>query len=67
MLYSMMNPAGMDDRIKLGLYQELLKNTGEQTNLENNTSAALEALLPDALRQSMRDALKGPDPAARRR
>lgn len=67
MLYSMMDPTGMDDRVRRGLYEDLLKNTGEQTNLENSTAATLESLLPESLRQDLRNAMKGPDPGARRR
>jgi len=67
MLYSMMDPAGMDDRVRRGLYEELLKSTGEQANLETTTSGSLESLLTEAQREAMRDALKKPDPNARKR
>ena len=67
MLYSMMDPSGMDDRVRRGLYEELLKNSGEQANLETTTSGALESLLNDAQREALREALKRPDPAARKR
>ena len=67
MLYSMMDPSGMDDRVRRGLYEELLKNSGEQANLETTTSGSLESLLNDAQREALREAMKRPDPAARRR
>lgn len=66
MLYSMMDPSGMDDRVRRGLYEELLKNSGEQANLETTTSASLESLLNDAQREALREALKKPDRAARK-
>jgi hypothetical protein len=61
MLYSMMDPAGMDDRVRRDLYEELLKNTGEQTNLETNAAGALESLLSASQRDALREALKKPD------
>lgn len=61
MLYSMMDPASIDDRLRRGLYEELLKNSGEQANLESTTSAAMEALLDPAMRDSLRKAMQGPD------
>jgi hypothetical protein len=67
MIYAMMDPAGIDDRIRLSMYDELLKNSGEQASLESNTASALEAVLDDSHRQAMREALKGPDPALRKR
>lgn len=67
MLYSMMDPTGMDDRVRRGLYEELVKNTGEQSILETTTSGALEGLLSESQRESLRDAMKKPDSAARRR
>jgi len=67
MLYSMMDPSGMDDRIRHTLYDELLKNTGEQSTLETTTAGALEGLFSDSQRESLRDAMKKPDSAARRR
>lgn len=67
MLYSMMDASNIDDRLQRDLYQELLKNTGEQANLESTTSGALEAVLNDAQREALREAMKKPDAAARRR
>lgn len=67
MLYSMMDAEPIkDDRVRRGLYEELLKNTGEQADLESDTSAALEGLLSDSQRQALRDAMKKPDSARRR-
>jgi hypothetical protein len=64
-LYAMMDPSTIDERVKGGLYEVLLKNTGEQSHLESATSSALEALLDDQRRQEMRDAMKRPDRPAR--
>ncbi|UCD76751.1 MAG: hypothetical protein JSV91_07450 [Phycisphaerales bacterium] len=58
MLYSMMDPAGVSDSIRRGLYQDLLKNSGELAGLETAASADLEALLSEDQRQSMRRALR---------
>ncbi|MCI0363175.1 MAG: hypothetical protein L0219_04790 [Phycisphaerales bacterium] len=68
-LYSMMDPATIsnDNRTRRELYEELVKNTGEQATLDSETSSALESLLSDSQRQSLRDAMKKPDSAARRR
>ena len=66
MLYSMMDPTGMNDQVYHGLYQELLKNSGEQATLESSASGALESILTDAQRKSMREFMRGPDPAKRR-
>lgn len=61
MLYSMMDPSSIDDQIRRGLYEELLKNSGEQANLESTTAAAMEALLDPATREALRKAMQGPD------
>jgi hypothetical protein len=66
MLYAMMDPAGLDDRMRQSLYAELLKNSGEQANLDANVTAELEALLDDAQRKSMREAMKRPEPVRSR-
>ena len=66
MVYSMMDPASIDDGASRGLYEELLKNSGEQANLDSITAAALETLLNSTQREAMRKALQGPDPASRR-
>lgn len=66
-LYSMMDPTVLDERVRRGIYDELLKNTGEQATLESNTAGTLEALLTDSQRQSLRDVLKKPEPAPRRK
>jgi hypothetical protein len=60
-LYAMMDPASIDERVRGGLYEDLLKNTGEQSHLESTVSSQLEALLDDQHRQQMRDAMKRPD------
>ena len=67
MLYSMMDTSAMDDRVRRELHADLLKNTGEQANIESNASASLEALLSDPQREALRNAMKRPDAAARRR
>ena len=59
MLYSMMDPTGVSDSVRRGLYQDLLKNSGELAGLETAASAELEALLSDSQRESMRRALRG--------
>lgn len=64
-LYAMMDRNSVDDRLKGGLYEELLKNTGEQSHLESTTSSQLEAVLDDKSRQELRDAMKKPDRQAR--
>jgi hypothetical protein len=61
MLYSMMDPTSIDDRAARELYQELLKNSGEQANLESSTSGMLESLLPTAQRDALRKAMQAPD------
>lgn len=66
MLYFMMDPTGMDEQFKRGLYEQLLKNSGEQASLDSTTTAALEGVLNETQRKAMREALKGPDPARRR-
>lgn len=60
-LYAMMDPTSMDDRMQQSLHQELLRNTGEVTTLETHTAAMLENLLDEQTRKAMRDALKRPD------
>lgn len=65
-LYSMMDSTGMDDRVRRGAHEELLKNTGEQATLESNTAAELEAALEPAKREALRDAMKRPDTNRRR-
>ena len=66
MLYSMMDPTGLDEQFTRGLYDQLLKNSGEQASLDSTTVAALEGVLSETQRKAMREALKGPDPARRR-
>ncbi len=66
MLYSMMDPTNIDDRVRRGLYEELLKNTGEQANAETNASGALEGLLTASQRESMRKATQGAEPGRKR-
>ena len=61
MIYSMMDPTGIDDRVRRGAYEELLKNTGEQSTLDTNAAAELEAALDPASREALRDAMKRPD------
>jgi len=58
MLHSRMDPSGLGDSAGRGLYQQLLKNSGELSSLENDTSAALESLLTPSQRQKMRRALR---------
>ena len=57
-LYAMMDHDSIDERVKGGLYEDLLKNTGEQSHLESTVSSQLEALLDDQHRQSLREAMK---------
>jgi hypothetical protein len=64
-LYAMMDPASIDERVKGGLYSDLLKNTGEQSHLESTASSQLEALLDDKTRHEMREAMKRPDRSIR--
>lgn len=66
MLYSMMDPATVDGTPGRPLYDQLLRNTGEQANLDNTTSTALEELLNAQQRESMRKATQGPEPTRRR-
>jgi hypothetical protein len=67
MIYSMMDPSGIDDRVRRGAYEELLKNTGEQSTLDANTAAELEAALDPAQRDALREAMKRPDSSRRAR
>jgi hypothetical protein len=66
MVYAMMDTASLDDALRQSLYADLLKNSGEQANLEASTTSALESLLDEAQRKAMRDAMKRPDPVRRR-
>jgi predicted ATP-dependent protease len=66
MVYAMMDTASLDDALRQSLYADLLKNSGEQANLEASTASALESLLDEAQRKAMRDAMKRPDPVRRR-
>jgi hypothetical protein len=61
MIYSMMDASGIDDRVRRGAYEELLKNTGEQSTLDTNTAAELEAALDATTREALREAMKRPD------
>jgi hypothetical protein len=61
MLYFTMAPPDSGDRAKRSLYDELLKNSGEQATLETNTSFGLEAILDEGQRKALRDAMKLPD------
>ena len=60
-LYAIMDQASVDERLKTGLYADLLKNTGEQSHLESTTSSQLESLLDDQTRSALRDAMRRPD------
>ncbi len=62
-LYAMMDRASIDERLRGGLYEDLLKNTGEQSHLESSTSSQIEALLDEPTRQALREAMKRPDRA----
>jgi hypothetical protein len=68
LVYSMMDPTSIEssDSNRKALYQELLKNSGEQATLDNTTVGALEGLLNSTQRDALRKAMQGPDPAARR-
>jgi hypothetical protein len=70
-LHAMIDQASIDDHVPGSLWNDLIKNTGEQAHLESNTSAQLEAAVDEATRQALREAMKRPDrpptpPAARR-
>ncbi|MHC5023622.1 MAG: hypothetical protein ACYTGG_06885, partial [Planctomycetota bacterium] len=54
MLYPMMDPVDPGDSTRRELYQEMLKNSGEQTTLETDARGRLEALLDPSQRQRMR-------------
>jgi hypothetical protein len=60
-LYAMMDSKTLDERLRRGLWEQLLKNSGEITNLETTTSNSLEALLTSAQRDGLRKAMQGPD------
>ncbi|HWB19941.1 MAG TPA: hypothetical protein VG711_06550 [Phycisphaerales bacterium] len=66
-LYSMMDPSALTDSAPRSLYEELLRNSGEQTALENDTAAKLEALVPADKRSALSDSLRGPALPDRRR
>jgi hypothetical protein len=53
-LSSRMSPTQLGDPAVRGLYQELLKNSGERKQLEDDTVAQLEALLTPGQRDQMR-------------
>ena len=60
-LYAMMDSQTLDERLRRGLWEQLLKNSGELTNLETTTANSLEALLTSAQRDALRKAMQGPD------
>lgn len=60
-LYAMMDSKSLDERLRRGLWEQLLKNSGELTNLETTTSNSLEALLTSAQRDALRKAMQRPD------
>jgi hypothetical protein len=53
-LYPMMEPVNPGDSARRDLYQDLLKNSGEQTTLETDARGRLEALLEGSQRQRLR-------------
>ena len=60
-LYAMMDSQTLDERLRRGLWEQLLKNSGELANLETSTSNSLEALLTSAQRDALRKAMQAPD------
>jgi hypothetical protein len=64
-LYAMLDRASIAQGEPQSLYDSLVKNTGEQSHLQTSTSSQIEALLDDATRQALRDAMKRPDRPAR--
>ena len=67
MLYSMMDPTAIEDRACRDIYEELLRNTGEQANLDSMTAGQLESALEGSKRESLREAMKRPDSPSRKR
>ena len=61
LVYSMMDASMIDDRARRSLYEELLKNSGEQVNIESTAASSLEALLSTTQRDQLREAMKRPD------
>ncbi len=53
-IYSMMAPSEVPSGRAQQIYRRLLRNSGEQTSLENTTTAAFEDTLTDQQRRAMR-------------
>ncbi len=60
-LHAMMEAASVDERVRPGLFAELLKNSGELSTLTSSAASRIEATLDDESRSELRSAMRRPD------